>query len=72
MKITSVANKTSAPYPKLMIDKSDNQIVLVLNENEDAVTIIPGANKDTFVGELYRGIYINTFTDFDGEVTLSN
>jgi carbon monoxide dehydrogenase subunit G len=72
MKVTSVAKKTSAPYPKLMIDKSDNQVVLVLSDTEEAVTLIPGSNSRTYAGELYRAIDLSSFTDFDGEVTLTN
>lgn len=55
-----------------MIDKSDNQVVLVLSDTEEAVTLIPGTNSSTYTGEFYRAIDLRTFTDFDGEVTLSN
>lgn len=67
-RINNIKTKCDLPYPKLMIYKNDNTIVLMTEPEIDVV--VYSDDKDYPTG--HYGEDWNGFRDFDGEVTISN
>lgn len=62
--------KQSAPYPKLMLNKNNGAIWLMLNGREG--TIITRGSSLFVEGEHSANLDAKGFVDFEGSVTLSN
>ena len=76
MKVKIISNKKQVepkPFPKLMIDVNDNQIILFTSPTS-GTTIQPGINGESEVGEwsdCWDDLF-SLFIDFEGKIELSN
>ena len=75
MKSQIVSQIPKPKFPRLM--ESDNVILLVVNEQRDALALtgtVVLAKKDSpyCLGDYNRGWHAPLFTDFNGTINLSN
>lgn len=72
MKVTAVFKKLeNLPFPKLMIDKNDNCIVL-FHEDKEGIVVSLGSYESNYlkVGTYDSSFIMENFVDFKGTITI--